>query len=309
MIGRYTQGKKGPVLLCIGGIHGNEPAGIEALELILKMLEVEPITNPDFEFRGTLVALRGNVGALEQDARFLDRDLNRIWQDTDQVNDREASERAQLKNCIEAYIESGEEVVLLDLHTTTATGGIFTFPMDALGRMLAVQLGAPVILGVTGHLLGTCAAYFQEKHDNVTSLVFEGGQHLEEASTNRMIAAIVSALRAIGCVEARHIEHQHDHILTRYSEGLPAVSSIVYRHPIVIGDGFVMNPGYQNFDAIEQGEVVARAASGPIKAPLSGLILMPHYQEQGTDGFFIIQQEEESDDESFVHSTQQLKME
>ncbi len=52
------------MLICLGGIHGNEPAGVMAVDLILKMLEVEPITNPDFEFRGTIVGIRGNMQAL-----------------------------------------------------------------------------------------------------------------------------------------------------------------------------------------------------------------------------------------------------
>ena len=43
IIGKYTQGLPGPLLVCIGGMHGNERAGIRAIDLILKMLEVEPI--------------------------------------------------------------------------------------------------------------------------------------------------------------------------------------------------------------------------------------------------------------------------
>lgn len=65
VIGVYDQGLPGPLLLCIGAMHGNETAGIDALELLFKMLEVEPVTNPGFEFSGRLVAFVGNLGALE----------------------------------------------------------------------------------------------------------------------------------------------------------------------------------------------------------------------------------------------------
>jgi len=42
IIGRYDGSEKGPMLVCIGAMHGNEPAGVRAIELVLKMLDVEP---------------------------------------------------------------------------------------------------------------------------------------------------------------------------------------------------------------------------------------------------------------------------
>jgi succinylglutamate desuccinylase len=47
---------------------------------------------------------------------------------------------------------------------------------------------------------------------------------------------------------------------------------------------------YNNFDPIAKGEVLAYDKNGPIKSPYGGLILMPLYQKQGDDGFFVIQE-------------------
>ena len=55
IIGKYTGEDRGPLLICLAGMHGNEPAGIQALELMFKMLEVEPITNPDEAPSGQLI--------------------------------------------------------------------------------------------------------------------------------------------------------------------------------------------------------------------------------------------------------------
>ena len=79
IIGTYEGEKKGPLLICFGSIHGNEPAGTNALELMFKMLEVEPITNPKFTFTGRLVGLRGNLRAIQAGIRFIKKDLNRQW--------------------------------------------------------------------------------------------------------------------------------------------------------------------------------------------------------------------------------------
>jgi len=66
-------------LICIGGIHGNEPAGVQALEQVFKMIDAEPTKNPEFKFFGTLVGLRGNVAALKKKQRYINKDLNRQW--------------------------------------------------------------------------------------------------------------------------------------------------------------------------------------------------------------------------------------
>jgi succinylglutamate desuccinylase len=51
-----------------------------------------------------------------------------------------------------------------------------------------------------------------------------------------------------------------------------------------------MRPGYVNFQPIQQGEHLANDTTGPVLAPEDGLILMPLYQPQGSDGFFVVQE-------------------
>ena len=70
IIGRYSGSDRGPLLIVFGGMHGNEPAGIEALEIMFHMLEMEPMTNPEFRFCGRLVGFRGNLQALREGSRF-----------------------------------------------------------------------------------------------------------------------------------------------------------------------------------------------------------------------------------------------
>jgi succinylglutamate desuccinylase len=51
-----------------------------------------------------------------------------------------------------------------------------------------------------------------------------------------------------------------------------------------------MLPGFRNFDPVREGQLLAR--SGPqlareVRAPWSGTLIMPRYQGQGLDGFFL----------------------
>jgi succinylglutamate desuccinylase len=55
-------------------MHGNEPAGVRALERVAARL-----AEGRGPLRGRLAALVGNLAALERAERFVDRDLNRGW--------------------------------------------------------------------------------------------------------------------------------------------------------------------------------------------------------------------------------------
>lgn len=302
VIGRYTGVKKGPLLVVFGAMHGNEPAGVKALELMLKMLEVEPITNPLFKFRGRLLGLVGNTRALHQGKRFINKDLNRQWtpQNIDRIQqsaeedlDSEDLEIKEILALLKAEIEEyqPEKMVVLDLHTTTAYGGIFSIPTDERESIrIALELHAPVIKGMLKGIKGTSLHYFNNKNfePDTVAVCFESGQHNEELSTNRAVAAITNCMRTIGCVDAIHIENQHDSILIEYSKELPKLAELIQIHGIEPGDDFEMMPNFRNFQKIKKGEWLAKDRNGKILAPVDGRILMPLYQKQGEDGFFVI---------------------
>jgi len=64
----------GPTLLILGGIHGNEPAGVLAADRVLLRIQERRA-----DLRGEVVLLRGNTRALERKVRYIDADLNRQW--------------------------------------------------------------------------------------------------------------------------------------------------------------------------------------------------------------------------------------
>jgi succinylglutamate desuccinylase len=303
VIGRFTGAYPGPLLIVLGGVHGNEPAGVEALSLIFKMLEIEPVVNPDFRFCGRLVGLRGNIQALEAGSRYIEQDLNRMFTPEriySLVRKPEAELKAEERELVDLVLTIDEEVtnympkemVLLDLHTTTAYGGIFSISKDDDRSIeLAMELHAPVVRGMLQGLQGT-TLHFIEHHrfDNIasTGVCFESGQHSEELSVNRAIAGVINCMRTMGCVRHEDVENQHDRLLIEFSKGLPKVTKLVYKHRIEPEDEFQMSDGYKNFQSINKGELLARDKKGDIYAPEGGLILMPLYQRQGEEGFFIV---------------------
>ena len=51
-----------------------------------------------------------------------------------------------------------------------------------------------------------------------------------------------------------------------------------------------MLPGYVSFQPITESDVLAKDARGDVRPPEAGRILMPLYQRQGDDGFFVVRE-------------------
>lgn len=306
VIGHYVGEENGPLVVAIGGIHGNEPAGVTALEQLFDLLREEPLVNPGFTFHGELLALRGNLEALRLGRRYIDTDLNRIWKHVvrgtdDSFPSVEARELDGMLAAIDDALtdSSAREIVLLDLHTTTATGGIFAITGDdGPSLSLAAELGVPVVKGMLSGLQGTTLSYFRSGQYDLDrpcrAVTFEAGAHTEPESVDRALAATVNLLRSVGCVREEDVSTHYEQTLRTANPGVPSILELVYVHRLDSGTdhGFVMRPGFTNFSPVTEGTLLADDRNGPIAAPCSGYILMPLYQDQGGEGFFIVQRYE-----------------
>lgn len=302
-IGRYTAGNPGPLLICLGAMHGNEHAGVKAIELMIKMLEVEPITNPSFSYQGEFIGLIGNLEAYIINQRFITRDLNRSWTPHNVAEVLSAApetllhedeEMRELYELVRQLIDENpnRKIIILDLHTTSSTGGIFGIPNeDPESYELARHLNAPVILDMMKGIRGSTLNFFtRENFDaDLTTVVFESGQHLDPLSVNRAIAGITNIMAHIGAIDRNDIENQHNEILAAYSKDLPHVTRLVSKFFIEDITKFRMLPGYENFQPVQQGEHLADYDGEKVYAAIDGRILMPLYQSQGEDGFFLVQ--------------------
>ena len=304
LIGEYTGQERGTLIIALAAIHGNEPAGIQALNRLFQMLEDEPKQNNGFIFQGRLVGFMGNIQAYERKLRFVKQDLNRqmtienlkkarltpqyrlIFEDLELMELTQA-----IKNEIIAYKPS--RLIILDLHTTSAAGGIFSIVSDDEESLnLATKLNVPVVLGMVGNTGGTTLHYFNTANMGIptVSVCFEAGQHNDAMSIQRTIAWLVNLLRSAKAISPFDVEHRHDLILQNYSKSLPKVVELFYVHHIEPKHNFIMRPNFKNFQAIQAGEVLADDINGEIAALENCLLLMPLYQRQGKEGFFLVKE-------------------
>ncbi len=292
VVGRLVGERPGPTLVCVAGLHGNEPAGLAALERVFASLG-----EGDGELRGEFLGLAGNLSALGRGKRFLEEDLNRMWLEPRVSSLRgaaagsiEESELQQVDRQLEqARAGARGTVYALDLHTISGPGPAFVVLDDTLlNRRFAMQFPVPMVFGLEEELGGTLSHYLTAQ--GVVPLGFEAGQHRDPLSIERAEDGIWIALEAAGVLPAgsRPEPAAARRRLSDQSRGLPAVVEVRHRHAVAPEDEFQIRRGVESFQPVKKGDEVARDRRGPVRAPQTGLLLMPLYQRLGDDGFFLV---------------------
>lgn len=293
-IGQVIGEEKGPTLIFFGGIHGNEPAGVKALEHLF-----EKLGEKAFHVRGTIVGIRGNLPALLQGKRFLEYDLNRLWTEKKISNIRkkpsselkaeelELLEIAQLINeLLEAY---DPPFYFIDFHTTSSKTLPFITINDALiNRKFSRQFPVPIILGIEEYLEGPLLSRMNQL--GYVSLGFESGQHNEETAVKNSIAFLWLALVFSRVLKKEEIPDLDVHYkqLKNTAEGDSNFYEVVHRQELKNTDDFSMLHGFASFQKVSRGTLLAIQNKEKIHAEEDAILFMPLYQQQGGEGFFLI---------------------
>ncbi len=296
LVGSAGPARGGPLLIVTAAIHGNEPAGVHALRRVFETLDA---LRP--EMHGRIVGLIGNRGALLSGQRYLDGDMNRLWSrrkllelaaGDPAADTAEQREQRELLAAIERELAAPHaEVVHMDLHSTSGDSPPFIVQNgDARSLELAHELGVPVLHGLLKNLEGTVLELGEAR--GFTSIVLEGGQNEAETTIEHHESALWLMLASAGLVEdeprlelARHRER-----IARSTSGIPGAVEICLRYAIEPQEHFTMLPGFKSFERVVQGQLLA--LGGPsgrreIRSPMGALLIMPRYQGQGQDGFFL----------------------
>ncbi|WP_372633550.1 succinylglutamate desuccinylase/aspartoacylase family protein [Fodinibius sp.] len=301
-IGSLKGQQEGPLVVLLTGMHGNEYIGVQAVEEVLGILK-----DSDGLVRGKALAIRANLKALKHKVRYIDEDMNRIWFPsiiekirTTPEESLSSSERVEVKRLLRVLDQIENQygsypTIMVDIHTFSAEGSMFTLPDQEPGQIdLLSEIYAPMVLGIGRSLHGTALKYYQKR--GLFSFGLEGGQHENSVTKKNIIASVMLLLRAVGCIDSegyrpemmedfqKHLKSQTHH--------LPVQTEVVYQHLIEEGDDFKMRPGYKNFQPVKEGQWLASDRSGRIVAQCDGYVLMPLYQQQGREGFFIIKEQE-----------------
>jgi len=293
----------GPAIAFCAGLHGNEPSGVLALKNVFTYIKKHEVP-----VNGNLIAFIGNRNALHKKSRYAEEDLNRMWtpENIKKLHSRgfsknelnpEAVEMIEIDHLLHDFISrlNGQDRFFIDLHTTSSPSIPFAaVDKQPLSYNLALQLPIPFVSNLDEFLQGTLMYYLD--HIKFRAIVFEAGMHDDPASINKheaMIWLILGLSRAIAIEDIPNYDGCFT-LLQGLSDHPHKVFKILYRHHIADNTKFSMQPGFINFQHVEKGTTLAMDDGKPVVAPMAGNIFMPLYQNQGADGFFIIERTEAS---------------
>lgn len=196
-------GQPGPHVALLSLMHGNELAGAIVLDRLLR-LGLQPTRGRlSFGFLN-LTAFARFDPQRPTASRFLDEDLNRVWDDAMLNGPRHSIELDRARD-IRPFAETVD--ILLDLHS-------MLWPSDALilsgapakGRDLAKAIGVPsLVVADHGHVNGRRLIDFPRFSDCETpyaACLVEAGQHWEQPTVDTMMASVAGLLRHLDLVAA-----------------------------------------------------------------------------------------------------------
>lgn len=198
---QFDSGAPGPNVMVSAIVHGNEPCGAVALEWLFKE-ELRPIA-------GSLTLAFMNVDAYfafdpadPNRTRWIDEDMNRVWDTHVLDSDRTSSELARARQ-VRPILEKIDH--LFDLHSMQHTAPpLMLSGRHARSKDLAARIGVPeFVVADAGHAAGRRMrdyGAFDEAGSTKTALLIECGQHWEASSGDLAIEATLRFLVATGTV-------------------------------------------------------------------------------------------------------------
>jgi predicted deacylase len=194
-------GQPGPHVALLSLMHGNELAGAIVLADLL-LADLTP-TRGKLSFGFLNLTAFGRFDPQRPTAsRFLDEDMNRVW-DVAILNGPRHSIELDRAREIRQFVESVD--VLLDLHSMLwPSEPLILSGAPAKGRELAKAIGTPsLVVADHGHINGRRLIdypRFANPDTQAAGCLIEAGQHWEQSTVDIMRASVAGLLRHLDLV-------------------------------------------------------------------------------------------------------------
>lgn len=288
----------GPTIVFVAGLHGNEQTGVIALKKALDELG-KLSSSGKVALRGRVIGVCGNLAALSQNCRFVDEDLNRVWElsrldglqrKSEGERNVEEQELGALLNTFESILrESQGPFYFIDLHSTSSRTVPHIIINDRLeNRKLSFKYPLPVILGIDSFVAGTMLSFIDEMGHR--AIGFEGGRHDQPHTIDSILAFFWLTLVFTGALPKKQVpgfKEMFERLLVA-SQGHRQVYEVFHRFHVGEDEQFQMVPGYNNFQPVIKGQYLADCNGASITARSNGFVFLPRYERQGNSGFYML---------------------
>lgn len=228
---KYSAPKPGPTLAIFAGVHGNERAGILALEELISSLQIKA---------GVLYAVFANPPAIKENARFITKNINRCFQSDNQGTEYED------KRARELMIILDKCDALLDLHAFDNTDGEpFIICEDESLQVASIFDPDIISTGWNKAEPGSADGYMFE--NGKIGICLENGQIKQSEKYKELaVKSSLQFLKYFGMIDSdvEFSKNKKLHLKVKYAV-------------IKTSEKFKMEKGFKNFQKLQEGQLLA----------------------------------------------------
>lgn len=242
-------GRPGPTLLVLGGVHGDEPCGVELVERTAS----EP--SAFAPRRGKIVCALGNPAAIAAKKRFVTHNLNRLFLPSDEGNPCTCPEHERARQ-LRPLLRSAD--VLLDIHAsyTPKSEPFLICERNALPIVLGVPVPT-VCFGFDAVQPGG-TDYFMNAAGKIGICVECG--YLGDASNDIAERSLLAVMRGMGMADGDGVGDAKKTLLE---------ATLLY----VTRENFRVASPFADFDRVRRGEIIGHDGAEPVLAEDDASIL------------------------------------
>lgn len=257
-----TGTEDGTTSIIIVGTHGNERCGIEAAERLIPTLTIK---------KGRVLFAYGNPEAIEQNIRFTEANLNRMFKSDDFLSEKEKSSyeyaRAQV---LKGYMNLAD--ALLDVHASNTPNSkpfiICDERLNPIAKYLPFDL---VVNGFNEIQPGGTESYMHAKES--FGICIECGYVNDNNSTDIAERAILAFL-----AERGHIDQEK----VIYDQSVIEVDKLY----LTKTDSFETERQFEDFEKMTKGQLIGTDGGENIYADKDGVIIFARNRNNtGEEGF------------------------
>ncbi|MFB6073787.1 MAG: succinylglutamate desuccinylase/aspartoacylase family protein [Haloarculaceae archaeon] len=241
-----TLGEGDPEVAVVGGIHGDEPCGVRAVETLVE--EAPAVERP------TLLVI-ANEAAAAQGLRYVDEDLNRAFPGDPGATTHEGRLAAALADRI-------AECTTLALHSTQSYGGMFALvdAVDDLARSVCPRLSVDAVVE-TGAAEGRIFAAVPD------AIEVECGRQGTDRAAENAVQVAREFLGATGAVPEWRLDEGADRPLFELGEPIPKPAARRYE---VFASNFETVGAGDPVAATDDERVIAEEPFAPVLLSAEG---------------------------------------
>lgn len=256
--------KDGPSSMILVGVHGDERCGIEAIGKILPSLKIQ---------RGRVLIGYGNPKAVEQNVRFVESNLNRLFRpDSELSSEQKSSYEYSRVQFLKKYFNQAD--VLFDVHASSIPNSERFVICEKNAKEIVKYLPVNLLVSGFDNVEPGGTDYYMNSMSRI-GICLECGFKGDLQSTQMAEESILAFLKARGHIANNLVSQKQSYVK-------------VYKKYFAKTNSFTLSKPFANFEVVKKNQLIGIDGQEEVRATKQSLILFAHNASNVGDEVFLL---------------------